>query len=64
MQALDNVSFRAEGGRVCALMGENGAGKSTLLKILSGDLQPDKGHVCISGKVKSLRRRINPSKRV
>ena len=54
VQALDNVSFRADGGRVCALMGENGAGKSTLLKILSGDLQPDEGHVCINGEVKSF----------
>jgi L-arabinose transport system ATP-binding protein len=54
VQALDNVSFRADGGRVCALMGENGAGKSTLLKILSGDLQPDEGHVRINGEVKSF----------
>ncbi len=54
VQALDNVSFRADGGRVCALMGENGAGKSTLLKILSGDLKPDEGHVGINGEVKSF----------
>ena len=54
VKALDNVSFRADGGRVCALMGENGAGKSTLLKILSGDLWPDEGHVCINGEVKSF----------
>ena len=47
--ALDNVSFRVESGRVCALLGENGAGKSTLLKILSGDLQPDKGEITVDG---------------
>ena len=41
VRALDDVSFRADGGKVVALLGENGAGKSTLLKILSGDLQPD-----------------------
>jgi len=52
VQALNDVSFRVNGGRVCALMGENGAGKSTLLKILSGDLQPDKGHISIGGTVK------------
>ena len=47
VQALDDVSFRVEGGRVCALMGENGAGKSTLLKILSGDYQRDEGIIAI-----------------
>ena len=43
VKALDDISFRAEGGRVLALLGENGAGKSTLLKVMSGDLQPDAG---------------------
>ena len=49
VKALDDVSFRADGGKVTALMGENGAGKSTLLKLLSGDLQPDEGHINIDG---------------
>jgi len=50
VQALDNISFRAESGRVLALLGENGAGKSTLLKILSGDISPDSGSIIINGK--------------
>ncbi|MCL2391546.1 MAG: sugar ABC transporter ATP-binding protein [Oscillospiraceae bacterium] len=50
VQALDDISFRVEGGRVCALMGENGAGKSTLLKILSGDYIADEGNILIDGK--------------
>ena len=54
VQALDNVSFRAKGGRVCALMGENGAGKSTLLKILSGDLHADQGQISIDGTVRKF----------
>jgi len=49
VNALKGVSFHAEGGRVCALMGENGAGKSTLLKILSGDIRPDEGCLKING---------------
>lgn len=50
VQALGGVSFRAEGGEVCALLGENGAGKSTLLKILSGALEADSGKYFINGK--------------
>lgn len=49
VKALDNVSFRAEGGEVVALVGENGAGKSTLLKVLNGDYQPDGGEYLIDG---------------
>ena len=43
VKALDSISFKAEGGKVLALLGENGAGKSTLLKIMSGDLKADEG---------------------
>lgn len=50
VRALDDVSFRAEGGKVLALLGENGAGKSTLLKIMSGDLKADEGEVLLNGK--------------
>jgi len=49
VHALKNVSFRIEGGKVTALMGENGAGKSTLLKILNGDVRPDTGSIIING---------------
>lgn len=49
VQALQDINFRANGGEVCALLGENGAGKSTLLKILSGDQRPDTGCCCIDG---------------
>ena len=51
VKAVDNVSFRAEGGKVVALLGENGAGKSTMLKIMSGDLQTDEGEVLLNGEV-------------
>ncbi|MDR1589931.1 MAG: sugar ABC transporter ATP-binding protein [Oscillospiraceae bacterium] len=46
---MDDISFRANGGEVSALIGENGAGKSTLLKILSGDIRQDAGAVLIDG---------------
>ena len=47
--ALDDISFRADGGKVVALLGENGAGKSTLLKIMSGDLKADQGQLFLNG---------------
>ena len=50
VQALDSISFTAEGGEVTALLGENGAGKSTLLKILSGAYIADSGDYFINGK--------------
>ena len=52
VKALEDISFRAEGGRVTALLGENGAGKSTLLKILSGDIQPNEGTLILNGEEK------------
>ena len=51
VKALKGISFRAEGGKVLALMGENGAGKSTLLKIMSGDIQATKGTFELNGVV-------------
>jgi len=50
VKALNNVSFRAESGKVYAFVGENGAGKSTLLKIMNGDYMPDSGSMIIDGK--------------
>lgn len=49
VRALNEVSFKAEGGKILALLGENGAGKSTLLKIMNGDLQADEGQILVDG---------------
>ncbi len=49
VKALENVSLKAFGGEVTALMGENGAGKSTLMKILSGVYKKDEGKIFIDG---------------
>lgn len=43
VQAVTDVSFQAEDGRVTALLGPNGAGKSTSLRILSTILRADSG---------------------
>ena len=50
VQALTDVDFFAEAGKVTALVGDNGAGKSTLVKILSGILAYDAGEYHFEGR--------------
>ncbi|NNC76481.1 MAG: ATP-binding cassette domain-containing protein [Woeseiaceae bacterium] len=42
---LDSASFAIEKGERVCLIGRNGAGKSTTLKLLSGELEPDRGDI-------------------
>jgi len=46
--ALQDASFRLEGGSICALVGINGSGKSTLFKAIMGFVGPAKGEVRIA----------------
>ncbi len=45
-----DVNMKFTPGNCYGLIGANGAGKSTFLKILSGDVEPDKGEVVIGPK--------------
>ena len=49
VQALDNVNFTIEPGRVVGLLGPNGSGKTTLLKLANGLLTPTDGEILIDG---------------
>lgn len=49
VQALDNVSFSIEPGRVVGLLGPNGSGKTTLIKLVNGLLTPTGGEILING---------------
>ncbi len=49
VNALSDVSFAVNAGRVVGLIGENGAGKSTLMNCLGGNLVPDSGEITING---------------
>ncbi len=49
IQALKDVSFVVEKGKLCGLLGPNGAGKSTLFKIMMGLLEPDAGEIELAG---------------
>jgi len=48
-EALRDVSFSIERGRIFCLLGRNGAGKTTLLRILATQLQPSTGRATIFG---------------
>lgn len=45
VQALRNVSFVAETGKITAVLGSNGAGKTTLLRTISGLKEPRAGRI-------------------
>jgi len=50
VQAVQDVSFRAEDGCITGLLGPNGAGKSTTLRMISGVIAPDAGEAIIDGR--------------
>jgi sodium transport system ATP-binding protein len=49
IEAVTDVSFRAEDGRITGLLGPNGAGKTTTLRMLYALLKPDRGRVQVDG---------------
>jgi branched-chain amino acid transport system ATP-binding protein len=49
IQALRDVSFRAETGTLTAVVGANGAGKTTLLRAISGLKRPSSGSITLDG---------------
>lgn len=44
---FDDVNIKFTGGNCYGVIGANGAGKSTFLKILSGEIDPNSGHVSL-----------------
>lgn len=49
VDAVKDVSFRAEAGKITSLIGPNGAGKTTVLNMISGFYAPDSGKIKLSG---------------
>ena len=45
---FENVNIKFTKGNCYGIIGANGAGKSTFLKILTGEIEPNKGEVSIS----------------
>ncbi|MGD0773102.1 MAG: ABC transporter ATP-binding protein [Candidatus Solibacter sp.] len=52
--ALKNVSFSLDRGEGLAVVGPNGAGKSTLLSLVVGLVQPNEGHITVTGRIAAL----------
>ena len=49
IQALNDVSFDLETGKIVGLIGPNGAGKTTLVNVVTGVHRPDSGHIHFQG---------------
>ena len=47
---FENVNIKFTNGNCYGVIGANGAGKSTFLKILSGEIEPQKGDVSLGNK--------------
>ena len=50
-EALSNLTFQLEPGKIVGLLGPNGSGKTTLMKLINALLQPTDGCVLIDGKI-------------
>ena len=48
--AVKNISFNLEKGKLLCLLGPSGCGKSTVLKSIGGFLKPDNGKIILDGK--------------
>jgi len=49
IQALNNVSFDLDTGKIIGLIGPNGAGKTTLVNVMTGVFRPDSGRIFYRG---------------
>jgi ABC-2 type transport system ATP-binding protein len=47
--AVNDVSFDLAKGDVLGFLGPNGAGKSSTMQIITGNLAPNAGQICIAG---------------
>lgn len=52
--ALKDVSFAVSQGEALGIIGRNGAGKSTVLKVLTGIMEPNRGHREVHGRAGAL----------
>jgi len=51
---LENINFTLCNGQRLAVLGQNGAGKTSLLRLISGNILPSSGEICVEGETRSL----------
>jgi branched-chain amino acid transport system ATP-binding protein len=49
LEAVSDLSFTIEAGRIFGLIGPNGAGKSTVFNLINGVFAPDEGRILFQG---------------
>jgi ABC-2 type transport system ATP-binding protein len=49
IRAVENVSFKVEGGEILGLLGPNGAGKTTIMNLLTTQIIPTSGTATVEG---------------
>ncbi|HEY0731913.1 MAG TPA: ATP-binding cassette domain-containing protein, partial [Chitinophagaceae bacterium] len=62
-KAVNQISFSVKQGEIVGFLGPNGAGKSTTMKMITGYLEPDAGHISVSG-IDVLQKPINAKKKI
>jgi len=50
LQAVGDLDFKVEKGKIIGLIGPNGAGKTTIFNLLSGFLKPTAGGIMFEGR--------------
>jgi ABC-type branched-chain amino acid transport systems, ATPase component len=50
LKVIDGVDLSVARGEVLGILGPNGAGKSTLFNLISGNMRPTEGQICLNGK--------------
>ncbi|WP_207101733.1 ABC transporter ATP-binding protein [Paracoccus shandongensis] len=50
LTVAEAVSFDLAPGEALGIIGPNGAGKSTLFNLITGNLRPDRGAICLDGR--------------
>jgi ABC-2 type transport system ATP-binding protein len=49
LMAVKDVNLVIQGGEILGLLGPNGAGKTTIISMITGLLEPTKGHITVDG---------------